>query len=179
MMSRGSFNGPGGQHTRWQIPPTQGAALGAQHSLRNKRFLNFIGDNDILRLNRDGLAQTGLAVAEVKAREVQPNGDLAGVRINLDGEGDLNQVCLTSQAGIDPTCEGPWRTAPTRRDPGPLQRLHDGGRAADRLGLLRPGPRRPDRQVEDRQLDVRYLQLLHLVHRLQPAGHRPGRLRAA
>ena len=25
MMSRGSFNGPGGQHTRWQIPPTQGA----------------------------------------------------------------------------------------------------------------------------------------------------------
>ena len=32
MMSRGSFNGPGGQHTRWQIPPTQGSALGAQHS---------------------------------------------------------------------------------------------------------------------------------------------------
>ena len=70
MMSRGSFNGPGGQHTRWQIPPTQGSALGAQHNMRNKRFLNFIGDDDILRLNRDGLAQTGLAVAEVKAREV-------------------------------------------------------------------------------------------------------------
>ena len=60
MMSRGSFNGPGGQHTRWQIPPTQGAALGAQHSIRNKRFLNFIDDDDMLRLNRDGLAQTGL-----------------------------------------------------------------------------------------------------------------------
>ena len=115
MMSRGSFNGPGGQHTRWQIPPTQGAALGAQHNLRNKRFLNFIGDDDILRLNRDGLAQSGLAVAEVKAREVQPNGDLAGVRINLDGEGDLNKVCLTSQAGLDPTCEGPWRSTPTGR----------------------------------------------------------------
>ena len=101
MMSRGSFNGPGGQHTRWQIPPTQGAALGAQHNLRNKRFLNFIGDDDILRLNRDGLAQTGLAVAEVKAREVEPNGDLAGVRIDLDGEGDLNQVCRDDDAGID------------------------------------------------------------------------------
>ena len=37
MMSRGSFNGPGGQHTRWQIPPTQGSALGAQHNMRNKR----------------------------------------------------------------------------------------------------------------------------------------------
>ena len=24
------------------IPPTQGAALGAQHSIRNKRFLNFV-----------------------------------------------------------------------------------------------------------------------------------------
>ena len=45
MMSRGSFNGPGGQHTRWQIPPTQGGALGAQHNLRNKRFLNFIADD--------------------------------------------------------------------------------------------------------------------------------------
>ena len=38
MMSRGSFNGPGGQHTRWQIPPTQGgvarrAAQPAQQAL--------------------------------------------------------------------------------------------------------------------------------------------------
>src|SRR3954466_2523611 len=113
MMSRGSFNGPGGQHTRWQIPPTQGSALGAQHNMRNKRFLNFIGDNDILRLNRSGLAQTGLAVTEIKAREVSPNGDLAGVRVNLDGDGDRNKVCLTSQAGVDLSCEGPWRTSPT------------------------------------------------------------------
>ena len=59
MMSRGSFNGPGGQHTRYLIPPTQGAALGSQHNMRNKRFLNFITDNDLLRLNRDGLAQSG------------------------------------------------------------------------------------------------------------------------
>jgi M6 family metalloprotease-like protein len=113
MMSRGSFNGPGGQHTRYHVPPTQGSALGAQHNMRNKRFLNFISDGDLLRLNRGGLAQSGLAVAEVKAREVKPNGDLAGVRVLLDGAGDLNKVCLTSQAGIDPTCEGPWRTTPT------------------------------------------------------------------
>ena len=137
------------------IPPTQGSSLGAQHNLRNKRFLNFIGDNDILRLNRNGLAQSGLAVAEVKAREVHPNGDLAGVRINLDGDGDLNKVCLTSQAGLDPTCEGPWRSSPTGAIQGTLQRLHDGGRPAGRLGLLRPGPRRPDRQDEDHELDLR------------------------
>ena len=109
MMSRGSFNGPGGQHTRFQIPPTQGGALGAQHNLRNKRFLNFIGDGDILRLNRDGLAQSGIAVAEVKAREVAPNGDLAGVRVLLNG-GDKNPPC---RYHTNPTCEGPWYTTAT------------------------------------------------------------------
>ena len=90
MMSRGSFNGPGGQHTRWQVPPTQGASLGAQHGIRHKQKLGFVPDSDMLRLNRDGLAQSGMAVAEVKAREVAPNGDVAGVQILLDGQGDLN-----------------------------------------------------------------------------------------
>jgi M6 family metalloprotease-like protein len=109
MMSRGSFNGPGGQHTRFQIPPTQGGALGAQHNLRNKRFLNFISDADILRLNRDGLTQSGVAVAEVKAREVAPGGDLAGVRVLLNG-GDKNPPC---RYHTNPTCEGPWYTSAT------------------------------------------------------------------
>jgi len=109
MMSRGSFNGPGGQHTRFQIPPTQGGSLGAQHNLRNKRFLNFIGDGDLLRLNRNGLAQSGLAVADVKAREVAPGGDLAGVRVLLDG-GDKNPPC---RYHTDPMCEGPWYTTAT------------------------------------------------------------------
>ncbi len=109
MMSRGSFNGAGGQHTRFHIPPTLGSSLGAQHNMRNKRFLNFTTDNDLVRLNRNGLAQSGMAVVDVKAREVKPDGDIAGVRINLDGPGDLNRVCDTSQAGIDLGCEGPWR----------------------------------------------------------------------
>ncbi len=39
MMSRGSFGGPGGTHTRWQIPSTMGTALGAQHVLRDKILL--------------------------------------------------------------------------------------------------------------------------------------------
>ena len=56
MMSRGTFNGPGGPHTRFLIPPTQGSALGSQHNIRNKRFLNFVGDSDLMRLNRNGLA---------------------------------------------------------------------------------------------------------------------------
>ena len=56
MMSRGTFNGPGGPHTRFLIPPTQGSSLGSQHNIRNKRFLNFVGDSDLVRLNRNGLA---------------------------------------------------------------------------------------------------------------------------
>ena len=72
MMSRGQFNGPGGQHTRFLIPPNIGSSLGSQHNVRNKRFLNFLTDNDMLRLNRDGLKQSGMAVADVTAREVPP-----------------------------------------------------------------------------------------------------------
>jgi M6 family metalloprotease-like protein len=104
MMSRGTFAGPGGQHTRYLIPPTQGAALGSQHNVRNKRVLNFITDNDLLRLNRDGLKTSGMAVADVTAREQAPtSGEISGVNIVLDGSGDNEAPCnyLT-----DPTCDG-------------------------------------------------------------------------
>ena len=95
MMSRGTFNGPGGPHTRFLIPPTQGSSLGSQHNVRNKRFLNFIGDNDLVRLNRNGLADSGVAVADVTAREVpHSDGEVAGVRIELDGSvGDNSAPC--------------------------------------------------------------------------------------
>ncbi len=42
MMSRGSFNGPGGSHNRWQIPPTLGATMGSQHMLRDKLRMGFL-----------------------------------------------------------------------------------------------------------------------------------------
>jgi M6 family metalloprotease-like protein len=104
MMSRGTFAGPGGQHTRWMIPPTQGAALGSQHNMRNKRFLNFLTDSDLLRLNRDGLAQSGMAVTDVTARETAPTGgELSGVNITLDGAGDKETPC---DYRVDPTCDG-------------------------------------------------------------------------
>jgi M6 family metalloprotease-like protein len=104
MMSRGQFNGAGGQHTRFLIPPTTGSALGSQHNMRNKRFLNFLGDNDLLRLNRDGLASSGIAVADVTAREVAPTGgEISGVNIVLDGAGDKEAPC---NYVTDPTCDG-------------------------------------------------------------------------
>ncbi len=104
MMSRGSFNGPAGQHTRFEIPPTQGGALGSQHNMRNKRFLNFLTDADLLRLNRDGLATSGMAVTDVTAREIAPTGgEISGVNIVLDGAGDKETPC---DYRVDPTCDG-------------------------------------------------------------------------
>lgn len=36
MMSRGSFNGPGGNHHRFEVSPTLGATMGSHHMLRDK-----------------------------------------------------------------------------------------------------------------------------------------------
>jgi M6 family metalloprotease-like protein len=94
MMSRGSFGGPGGTHTRWNIPSTMGTALGSQHVLRDKIKLGsspnpanaFVTAQNFTDLNRNGLGISGLAVLTIQAREVNPgaNGQV-GVRINLDG----------------------------------------------------------------------------------------------
>lgn len=93
MMSRGSFGGPGGTHTRWNIPSTQGTALGSQHVLRDKLFLQILTDENHLRLNRGGLAESGLVVVDVIAREVDPgeNGQ-TGIRIALDGTAPLDKT---------------------------------------------------------------------------------------
>jgi M6 family metalloprotease-like protein len=86
MMDRGCFNGPGGPHKRWVVPPTQGAAMPAGLMVRNRLENKFISESQILRLNRDGLAKSGLAVAEVTARAVDPlPGTFAGVLVRLDG----------------------------------------------------------------------------------------------
>ncbi len=86
MMDRGCFNGPGGPHMRWVVPPTQGAAMPAGLMLHNRLKNGFLTESQILRLSRDGLAQSGLAVAEVTARAVDPlPGTFAGIIVRLDG----------------------------------------------------------------------------------------------
>ena len=122
MMSRGTFNGPGGPHTRYLIPPTQGSALGSQHNIRNKRFLNFVTDADLLRLNRNGLAQSGIAVADVTAREVPHTaGEVAGVRdrARRHGRRQLDARATTRPTGAATACarrarRSPASTTPTR-----------------------------------------------------------------
>ena len=42
MMDRGSFNGPGGPHNRWQVPAQYGGSMGAEHTLRSKVGMGFV-----------------------------------------------------------------------------------------------------------------------------------------
>jgi M6 family metalloprotease-like protein len=101
MLSRGSFNGPGGPHSRWLIPPTAGASMGAQHMLRNKIKLEMVDERNVLRLSREALDESGLVTARVLARAVQPGPrELAGINISFD-TGDKS-TCDPA----DPLCDG-------------------------------------------------------------------------
>jgi M6 family metalloprotease-like protein len=103
MLSRGSFNGPGGPHSRWMIPATGGASMGAQHMLRNKIKLQMVDEQNVLRLSREALDESGVVVADVTARVAQPGPTgLSGINIEL-GTGDLAPACDVT---TDPLCDG-------------------------------------------------------------------------
>ncbi|KAF4420301.1 putative secreted metallopeptidase [Colletotrichum fructicola Nara gc5] len=101
MMSRGSFNGPGGPHTRWQIPALQGSSMGSLHTLRDKYQLGLIERPDILWLSREALATSGIAVADLTARSVDPGDGLMGIRIIMDS--DRSPAC---DIQTEPLCDG-------------------------------------------------------------------------
>ncbi|GLW62235.1 peptidase M6 [Actinomadura rubrobrunea] len=104
MLSRGSFNGPGGPHSRWTIPATGGGSMGAQHMLRNKLKLGIVDESKVLQISRDALAASGVVVAKVTARAVQPGkGELAGINLKLGEGGDKSPAC---DPAADPLCDG-------------------------------------------------------------------------
>lgn len=104
IMDRGSFNGPGGPHRRWVVPANEGAAMPAGFMLRNRIRFEFVRPEQVLRLNRDGLAKSGLAVARVVARAVDPGpAGVAGITVALDGAGDRTPPC---DMKADPLCAG-------------------------------------------------------------------------
>lgn len=103
MLSRGTFNGPGGPHSRWMIPATGGSSMGSQHMLRNKIELEMVDERNVLRLSREALADSGLVIATVTARSVQPGRKgLSGINVQLD-TGDLSPAC---DVRTDPFCDG-------------------------------------------------------------------------
>ncbi|WHY71116.1 M6 family metalloprotease domain-containing protein [Fictibacillus enclensis] len=89
LMSRGSFNGPGGPHTRWMVPGTLGASAPSHHMLRNKIKQGFLSEDQYLNIDRDELAQTGPVFANILSREV-PSGKefrrqgLYGINIKME-----------------------------------------------------------------------------------------------
>ncbi|HJR59476.1 MAG TPA: hypothetical protein VJ813_08765 [Vicinamibacterales bacterium] len=106
VMDRGSFNGPGGPHRRWVVPAAEGAAMPAGFMLRNRLRYQWLQPSQVLQLTRSGLAQSGVAVATVTARAVDPlPGEVAGVTVALDGGApqDRTPKC---DIDADPLCAG-------------------------------------------------------------------------
>jgi M6 family metalloprotease-like protein len=106
IMDRGSFNGPGGPHRRWVVPATEGAAMPAGFMLRNRIRYAFVRPETVLTLNRNGLASSGLAVATIAARAVEPEpGRLAGLTVALDGDAPRDRTPPCDMKA-DPLCAG-------------------------------------------------------------------------
>ena len=102
LMSRGSFNGPGGPHTRWMVPSTLGASAPSHHMLRNKIKQGFLSEDQYLQLDREELVVTGPVFTDVLAREV-PVGEEFG-REGLLGI-NISMVDLTPKNSL----EDDWR----------------------------------------------------------------------
>jgi M6 family metalloprotease-like protein len=106
VMDRGSFNGPGGPHRRWVVPANEGAAMPAGFMLRNRIRYTWLQPSQVLQLTRSGLASSGLAVATVTARAVNPlPGEVAGLTVTLDGDApqDRTPAC---DMNADALCAG-------------------------------------------------------------------------
>jgi hypothetical protein len=114
MMSRGTFNGPGGTHNRWQVPNQGGSGLGPHHMLHFKNQLGVLTASDQITLQRDTLQNEGVAVVQLQSREFTPNGKLAGLTVdfNAAGEGgDLAGSCANQ--GYTDVFYCPNRTGPS------------------------------------------------------------------
>ena len=99
MLSRGTFNGPGGPHSRWQIPALQGGALGSQHSVRDKLYIGLISDNRILNVSKSSLQTQGPMATRVTAR----NSQCGIIALRVAFGQDSSPAC---NATTDPLCDG-------------------------------------------------------------------------
>ncbi|HCM60090.1 MAG TPA: peptidase M6 [Bacteroidales bacterium] len=106
MMDRGSFNGPGGPHMRWVVPPIAGASMPAGLMIRNRLVNGFITENDLITVSREGLGSSGPVIARITARAVEPlPGEYAGMVVRLDGAEPHDRTPATDPA-TDPLSPG-------------------------------------------------------------------------
>lgn len=106
MMDRGSFNGPEGPHSRWKVPAIAGASMPAGLMLRQKMNFKFVSEDQVLTLNRNDLAKSGLVVATITAREVEPlPATYAGIVVRLDGDAPQDRT-PESDPAVDPLSPG-------------------------------------------------------------------------
>ena len=68
MLSRGTFNGPGGPHNRYQVPSNQAATMGAHHMLRTKVRMGFVQPTDVTYITRERLL-AGPVITDILQRE--------------------------------------------------------------------------------------------------------------
>ena len=103
MMSRGTFNGPGGPWERWQIPPTEGGTMGSHHMLRNKIRMGFIPASEARTISRADLTAAGVVKVDILQRESPPPVEdpdvFSGIRIVLGQDG-------SSCEDAEPKCDG-------------------------------------------------------------------------
>jgi len=106
LMDRACFNGPGGPHQRWVVPPIAGGAGPAGLMIRDRMACDFIPEGQLLTLSREGLAKSGLVVARVTAREVDPlPGSYTGINVRLDGSEPGDRTPFSDPA-TDPFSSG-------------------------------------------------------------------------
>ncbi|KAL7619478.1 hypothetical protein AAE478_010017 [Parahypoxylon ruwenzoriense] len=102
MLSRGSFNGPGGPHTRWQIPAIQGGSLGSLHTMGDKMRIGLVDNSSVLMVSREALASSGPVIAEITARCISPGEtELMGLHVIMGD--DLSPLC---NVRTDALCDG-------------------------------------------------------------------------
>ena len=107
LMDRGSFNGPGGPHARWVVPPNAGGSMSAGLMLRQRMLFGFVDSSQVLLLHRNELAKSGVAVARVMARAVDPlPGYVAGIHVRLDGDSGKRDLTPPDNPATNPLSAG-------------------------------------------------------------------------